>query len=275
MNSSRRVLRCESHKSAAFLGGFFLFGVFSVFVSSQSSVFNVFWLITLLLGIFALVVESIDRRYRLRLLPNGVRETQCGTTTNLLAPTIADPNSIVSSSTLRLQNGDRVFDLCLHEFSRRDQALILEHCSQFLTPAQQADCGERWAREHARLIKPPKPDEWLKNFLSLWRTVCIAAAVCIVGWPVLMELSVDSSLDINSPWEVPEIRTLFPLVLAGLVAAPPVFLILGAACLGLDWISRQLAGYLSGLCVHIRWLMHSVTRNWRRVLAKPETGSAL
>ena len=270
MNPSRPVIRFEPHQSsAAFLGGFLLFGAFAVLVSS------LFWLITLLLGIFALVVESIDRRYRLRLIPNGLRETHCGTTTNLLAPTIADLNSIVSSSTLRLQNGDRVIDLCLHKFSRRDQALILEHCSQFLTPAQQAACGERWARKHARLIKPPKPDEWLKNFLSLWRTVCIAAAVCIVGWPLLMELSVDSSLDIKSPWEVPEIRTLFPLVLAGLVAAPLAFLVVGVACLGIDWLSRQLAGYLSGLCVHIRWLMHSVTRNWRRVLAKPETGSAL
>lgn len=266
MNLQRPVLRYEPHtQSAAFLGGFLLFAALAAAVGTQVSPFNIFTLFALIPLIFAVVVEINDRRYRLRLLPQGLRVTDCGSTTNLHSPEIKNPQAIGTCLELRLRSGDRELELRLSKFSRHDRALIVEHCSQFLTAEQQAEWGERWARKHAEWQKPPKPSEWRTTFLSLWRTVCVAAAVCIVGWPLLFELVHDRSLEIGSPWEVPEIRFLFYVVQIALVAAPLGFLVLGAACFGLDWLSRQAARMLPALCVWIRWLDHDMWWNLRHL----------
>ena len=158
--------------------------------------------------------------------------------------------------------------------------MIWLECFAELQPHRRRRSGV--AIDHADLLKPPKPTDWPKDFLSLWRIVCMAVVVCIFGWPLLMMLSVDSSLDIRSPWEVPEIRQLFSWGLIGLAVTPVGFLVVSGTCLGVDWLSRQLAQYLNAVCVCIRWVDHSLTCYGRRIVRtvrgrtlKPEMDSAL
>jgi hypothetical protein len=41
--------------------------------------------------------------------------------------------------------------------TRREQAAVVEHCSQFLSTEQQAAYGSDWSQRYHRLLTPPKP----------------------------------------------------------------------------------------------------------------------
>ncbi|WP_425618611.1 hypothetical protein NA78x_002320 [Anatilimnocola sp. NA78] len=160
-----------------------------------------------------------ERTYRLRLIPGGIRVTSCGSTKNYPQPVIVRPRALPEAHRFSLKSGTCRGSLDLRNFRRADQARIIEHCSQFLSPAQQADSGQQWAYVRARLLVPPKPVDWLK----LWQATCIATAACIVLMPLLMSLAEAELPAGESVWSVPEVRQIFQRGLIGMVFFGPAF----------------------------------------------------
>jgi hypothetical protein len=131
-------------------------------------------------GMFAappILLELSNRwksSYELQLLPYGVRHSVWGLTTELIEPEIVGGRWLRWTQKIRLRAGNQEASISLLNFSHRgDRAAIIEHCSQFLSPQQQAEFGREWSKAYYEIITPPK--------LNVLRTLAICGAFYVLG----------------------------------------------------------------------------------------------
>jgi uncharacterized integral membrane protein len=138
---------------------FFLFITIGTLILPETRPMSTFWALWVVFAAAALFTSRHDRSYRLRLLADGARRTQYNRTINWRGPHIVRPQSLTTSRLITLKSPDirQRLTLNLNHFNKPDRIALIEHCSLFLTPEQQAQHGKQWARLHARLLAPPKP----------------------------------------------------------------------------------------------------------------------
>lgn len=223
---SRRVIRTRHHKESAvftfsglFFGGFGILGVIAILLDARDDRRAlpgfVFFIGLASLSIWQAVrVRIRERAFKLRLLPDGLRVVDRGKTTTLRNPTIESAGRL---QRIILKQGEQQIDLDLEHFAFRDQAILLEHCSQFLTTEQQAAHGAKWARRYAWLITPPKQ----QNLLDLWKIICIGVVISLLISPYFIEITrIHFPLGV-SPW-TPEICRMYIRALTVIVALAPI-----------------------------------------------------
>jgi hypothetical protein len=239
MQSIRRTFRPIDHKlrySAAWmlLPPVVAAGVMFPLAGTRAlpvvALFASFWLVMAIVVYFD---ERWARTFRVRLLPDGIRITRWNRTFDFSEPAIVQPQNPLSLRTIVLQSGKQKLQLPLLRFKRREQAILLEHCSQFLTPQQQRTCGQQWARRYAALITDGKPKP--VDLLSIWNVITACMVVSILVVPLILE-SQRTGFTTQEWWEDHEVRRLLLTALTGVVMFGPFLF----ACLWtLDWFSRR------------------------------------
>lgn len=194
------------------------------------ALFASFWL---LMSVVVYFDERWARTFRVRLLPAGIRITRWNRTIEVSEPIVLRPEQLGNNRTIVLRSGQQKLLLPLLRFKRREQAILLEHCSQFLTPEQQRTCGQQWARRYAALITDGKPKH--VDLLSIWNVITACMVVCILVVPLILE-SQRAGFTTQEWWREPEVRRLLLTSLAGVVAFGPLFF---AGLWALDWLSRR------------------------------------
>lgn len=177
--------------------------------------------------------ERWARTFRVRLLPAGIRVTRWNRTIEVAEPTVLRPEQLANCRNITLQSGQQKLQLPLFRFKSREQAILLEHCSQFLTPEQQRKRGKQWAQRYAALITDGKPKP--VDLLSIWNVITVCMVVCILVVPLILE-SQRSGFTAREWWLEPEVHRLLLTSLAGVVTSG-LFLF---ACICLvDWLGRR------------------------------------
>ena len=194
------------------------------------ALFTIFWL---LIAVVVQFDERWARTFRVRLLPDGIRITRWNRTFDFVDPAIVQPQNPMSFRTIVLHSGTQKLQLPLFRFKRHEQAILLEHCSQFLTPQQQRTCGQQWARRYATLITDGKPKP--VDLLSIWNVITVCMVVCILVVPLILE-SQRSGFTAQEWWLEADIHRLLLTSLAGVVT----FGLFLFACICLvDWLGRR------------------------------------
>lgn len=110
-----------------------------------------------LLGVLLECLFRFTTSFEVQLLAGAVRVKNWWRDELLIEPEIVG-GRITWLNEIRLRAGERSASIRLGWFPKRqEQAAVIEHCSQFLSPEQQAAYGHEWAKRFHRLITPAKP----------------------------------------------------------------------------------------------------------------------
>jgi hypothetical protein len=117
-------------------------------------VFGLTWLGTTLLMELLIRQNAV---FELQLLPSGIRLTNLDGTVELIEPEIVGGKWSRWWQLIKLREGKQEVMIPLSRFRHNhERAAIIEHCSQFLSPKQQAEFGPEWTRAFYELITPAK-----------------------------------------------------------------------------------------------------------------------
>jgi hypothetical protein len=134
---------------------------------------SIYWL----LACVGLLQGSWARSFELQLLPGAVQITKWGRTTLLIEPEVIGGRV---GNVICLRSGEITASIPVYALPQmHDRAAVVEHCSQFLSPEQQALYGSDWAKQYCRLITPRKPADPLHTLVVVAICFAIGGAVLV------------------------------------------------------------------------------------------------